>query len=111
MPFPITGLRCRFCALTGVAHLSQHGTGAVVVHTLPAGFKAVSSEYGDILLRGVQSTGICQSEASSLTASQLIALLLNRPYCQVGKPHPAPHARAPALELDWLPKQGRSQSV
>jgi hypothetical protein len=48
-------------------------------------------------LRGVQSTGICQPEAISLTGSQLIAFLLDRPYSQVGKPHPAPHIRAPSI--------------
>jgi hypothetical protein len=40
-------LRCRTCALTGVASLSQNGNNAVSVKKLPAGFKAVSSEYGD----------------------------------------------------------------
>jgi hypothetical protein len=42
-------LRCPFCALTGVASLSQGATNhlAIVVDELPSGFKAVSSEYGD----------------------------------------------------------------
>jgi hypothetical protein len=42
-------LRCPFCALTGVASLSQGTTGglAIVVDELSSGFKAVSSEYGD----------------------------------------------------------------
>jgi hypothetical protein len=40
-------LRCRACALTGVASLSLAGNGEVVIIRLPIGFKAVSSEYGD----------------------------------------------------------------
>ena len=40
-------LRCRNCAATGVAILSQNGNEAVFIKMLPAGFKAVSSEYGD----------------------------------------------------------------
>jgi hypothetical protein len=40
-------LRCRNCALTGVASLSQSGSGAVLIKILPAGFKAASSQYGD----------------------------------------------------------------
>jgi hypothetical protein len=42
-------LRCSFCALTGVASLSQGASDglAIVVDDLPSGFKAVSSEYGD----------------------------------------------------------------
>jgi hypothetical protein len=34
-------LRCASCALTGVASLSQIGNGAVLIKSLPAGFKAV----------------------------------------------------------------------
>ena len=41
-------LRCPNCALTGVAVLSQpNGSDNVLVETLPAGFKAVTSKYGD----------------------------------------------------------------
>jgi hypothetical protein len=42
-------LRCPFCALTGVAVLSQAATDglAVAVDELPSGFRAISSEYGD----------------------------------------------------------------
>jgi hypothetical protein len=41
-------LRCPNCALTGVAVLSQpNGGDSVLVETLPAGFKAVTSKYGD----------------------------------------------------------------
>ena len=41
-------LRCPNCALTGVAVLSQpNGSDSVLVETLPAGFKAVTSKYGD----------------------------------------------------------------
>jgi hypothetical protein len=41
-------LRCPDCALTGVAVLSQpKGSDSVFVETLPAGFKAVTSKYGD----------------------------------------------------------------
>jgi hypothetical protein len=39
--------RCRYCALTGVASLSQNGNDAAVIKMLPAGFRAASSEYGD----------------------------------------------------------------
>jgi hypothetical protein len=39
-------LRCRSCALTGVASLSQNGNDAII-KMLPAGFRAASSEYGD----------------------------------------------------------------
>ena len=39
-------LRCSNCAATGVASLSQGGN-ALVISSLPVGFKAVSSEYGD----------------------------------------------------------------
>jgi hypothetical protein len=40
-------LRCARCALTGVASLSQTGNGAVIIKSLPAGFRAASSQYGD----------------------------------------------------------------
>jgi hypothetical protein len=40
-------LRCQSCAMTGVASLSQNSNGTVIINKLPAGFKAVSSEYGD----------------------------------------------------------------
>jgi hypothetical protein len=40
-------LRCRNCAATGVASLSQGGNDAVAISILPAGFRAFSSEYGD----------------------------------------------------------------
>ncbi|WP_371422594.1 hypothetical protein [Tardiphaga sp.] len=40
-------LRCRICALTGVASLSLNGNDAVYIKILPSGFKAVSSQYGD----------------------------------------------------------------
>jgi hypothetical protein len=40
-------LRCQSCALTGVASLSQNSNGTVIINKLPAGFKAVSSAYGD----------------------------------------------------------------
>jgi hypothetical protein len=41
-------LRCPFCAVTGVASLSQGTEGlTIAVDDLPLGFKAVSSEYGD----------------------------------------------------------------
>jgi hypothetical protein len=41
-------LRCPNCALTGVAVLSQpDGSDSVLVETLPVGFKAVTSKYGD----------------------------------------------------------------
>jgi hypothetical protein len=40
-------LRCRNCALTGVASLSQGRDGAIAINRLPVGFKAVSSEFGD----------------------------------------------------------------
>jgi hypothetical protein len=42
-------LRCPFCALTGVASLSQGATDDLIIAVdgLPSGFKAVSSEYGD----------------------------------------------------------------
>jgi len=41
-------LRCPACALTGVASLSQSkDNSALVIDSLPAGFKAVSSQYGD----------------------------------------------------------------
>jgi hypothetical protein len=38
-------LRCRNCALTGVASLSHKEI--MVIEMLPVGFKAVSSQYGD----------------------------------------------------------------
>lgn len=40
-------LRCSSCAVTGVASLSQESTGSILINELPAGFKAVSTEYGD----------------------------------------------------------------
>jgi hypothetical protein len=40
-------LRCPNCAATGVASLSQTSEGALAVNMLPAGFRAVSSKYGD----------------------------------------------------------------
>jgi hypothetical protein len=42
-------LRCPHCALAGVASLSQStGDGfAIIVDSLPSGFKNVSSQYGD----------------------------------------------------------------
>ncbi len=40
-------LRCSSCAVTGVACLSQEGTGSIRINELPTGFKAVSTEYGD----------------------------------------------------------------
>ena len=40
-------LRCMHCAQTGVANLSQDANGIIVIHSLPAGFRAVTSEYGD----------------------------------------------------------------
>ena len=41
-------LRCPDCALTSVAVLSQpKGSDTVFVETLPSGFKAVTSKYGD----------------------------------------------------------------
>jgi hypothetical protein len=41
-------LRCPYCGQTGVAVLSQPtGSDSVIVETLPASFKAVTSKYGD----------------------------------------------------------------
>jgi hypothetical protein len=42
-------LRCPDCALTGVADLSQtrNNSSAVIIDHLPAGFRRVTSEYGD----------------------------------------------------------------
>jgi hypothetical protein len=41
-------LRCPNCALTGVAVLSlPNGSDSVRLETLPAGFRAVTSKYGD----------------------------------------------------------------
>jgi hypothetical protein len=41
-------LRCPDCELTGVAVLSlPTGSNSVLVETMPAGFKAVTSTYGD----------------------------------------------------------------
>ena len=40
-------LRCPNCAVTGTADLAQEGRGIVKTVRLPAGFKAVPSEYGD----------------------------------------------------------------
>jgi hypothetical protein len=41
-------LRCPDCALTGVASLAQSkGNSTIVIDSLPVGFKAVSSQYGD----------------------------------------------------------------
>jgi hypothetical protein len=40
-------LRCPYCAVTGVADLVQRGSGIVQTLRLPAGFKAVATEYGD----------------------------------------------------------------
>jgi hypothetical protein len=40
-------LSCPLCKLAGVCHLSQLGTGEVVVKSLPIGFKAVAWQYGD----------------------------------------------------------------
>jgi len=40
-------LRCPHCALTGVADLVQRGGGTVQTLWLPAGFKIVTTEYGD----------------------------------------------------------------
>ena len=40
-------LRCPYCTLTGVADLSQKAHGLVLTLRLPAGFKIVTTEYGD----------------------------------------------------------------
>jgi len=40
-------LKCPYCALVGTADLFQNGRGIVQTLRLPAGFKVVSSEYGD----------------------------------------------------------------
>jgi hypothetical protein len=40
-------LRCPSCTAAGVAILSQADAGTVTINDLPAGFRAVSSEYGD----------------------------------------------------------------
>lgn len=40
-------LKCPHCALIGTADLFQNGRGIVQALRLPAGFKVVSSEYGD----------------------------------------------------------------
>jgi hypothetical protein len=44
-------LRCPHCGLAGVASLSQgNGDGddfAIIIDSLPSGFKTVSSQYGD----------------------------------------------------------------
>ena len=40
-------LRCRLCAATGVAWLRHDGDGMIIINMLPAGFRAVSTEYGD----------------------------------------------------------------
>ena len=41
-------LRCPHCALTGVADLAQKAHGLVQTLRLPAGFRVVPTEYGDI---------------------------------------------------------------
>lgn len=40
-------LRCPACALTGVAVLSLRADGTRTIRSLPDGFEAVSTEYGD----------------------------------------------------------------
>jgi hypothetical protein len=40
-------LRCPHCTLTGTADLAQKAHGIVQTLRLPAGFKIVSTEYGD----------------------------------------------------------------
>jgi len=42
-------LRCPLCALAGVASLSQGSSysSAIIIGSLPSGFKNVSSQYGD----------------------------------------------------------------
>ena len=40
-------LRCQHCALAGAADVVQRGNGMVQSLRLPAGFKAVPTEYGD----------------------------------------------------------------
>jgi len=54
-------LRCPSCALTGVANLSQGQTGSIIVRSLPEGFRARSSEYGD--------TFFCQACSRPATTS------------------------------------------
>jgi hypothetical protein len=57
-------LRCPFCALTGVASLSQWATDdiAIVVDDLPSGFKAVSSEHGETFF-----CTVCNRAATTVT--------------------------------------------
>ena len=59
-------LRCPDCALTGVAILSQpKGSETVLIETLPAGFRAVSTKYGDTFY-----CEACNRPASGMTSER-----------------------------------------